>query len=47
MIENASRSPLPGTKQPLFSDPMVIFFFQQRMWCRKREECQSLSNGSK
>ena len=26
MIENASRSPLPGTKQPLFSDPMVIFF---------------------
>lgn len=47
-IENASRSPLRGTKQVLFSDLMVIFFFfQQRMWCRKREECQSLSNGSK
>ena len=49
MIENASRSPLQGTKQALFSDLMVIFFFffQRRMWCRKREEGQSLSNGSK
>lgn len=27
MIENASRSPLQGTKQALFSDLMVIFFF--------------------
>lgn len=26
MIENASRSPLQGTKQALFSDLMVIFF---------------------
>lgn len=26
-IENASRSPLRGTKQVLFSDLMVIFFF--------------------
>lgn len=26
MIENASRSPLRGTKQALFSDLMVIFF---------------------
>lgn len=26
MIENASRFPLQGTKQALFSDLMVIFF---------------------
>lgn len=46
MIESASRSRLLGDKADsvLWSDGHI---FQWRMWCRKREHCQALSNSSK
>lgn len=46
MIENASRSPLQGTKQVLFSDLMVIFFSSGGCGAG-RGTSANLSNGSK